>query len=207
MKPTPSTSKEVSRKRIDLLLSWLPAFFLCGLILSCLAVWPPSLEDLGQLAVLGWIGVAFLTVVSARVLRRFGGSPESIQSLGGVSFSCLVSLLCLWIMLGLYIGVELFYLLSYSFLLSAGCALLLFWPRKPRKQEKVIEPPLPPIPLGPAELEKIQKKVLAYIKEHKGVVDRKKCLVELGITDHLFVAAVRGLEKEGRLKIKEGVLY
>jgi len=195
------------QKRAYLLVSWLPAFFLCGLISSCLITWPPKLEDLAQLPVLGWIGVVFLTIVSARILRRLEGSPESIQSLGGISFSCLVSLLCLWIMLGFYVGVEFFYLLAYSLLLSASCALLLFWPRKPKKPEKAVEPPLPPIPLGPGELEKIQKKVLAYIKEHNGVVERKKCLVELGITDQLFVAAVRGLEKAGKVRIKEGVLF
>jgi len=199
------SSKETIRLT-DLLLSWLPAFFLCGLILFCFASWPPNLEDLGQLPVLGWMGVVFLTVAAARVLRKFGGSPESIQSLGGISLSCLVSLLCLWIMLGSYIGVESFYLLSYSLMLSAGCALLFFWPRKPRKPEAAAEPALPPVPLGPGELEKIQKKVLAYIKEHGGTIERRKCLIELGITDQLFVAAVKGLEKAGKLRIKEGVL-
>jgi ribosomal protein L40E len=194
-------------RRADLLLSWLPALFLCGLILIHLVSWPPQLEEIGQLAVLGWMGVALLTVACARVLRLLGGSPESIQSLGGVSLTCSLSLLCLWVMLGTYIGVEPFYLISYTLLLSAGCALLAFWPKKPRKPERAVEPPLPPVPVGPAELEKIQKKLLAYIKEHQGVVERKKCLLELGLTDNLFVVAVRGLEKTGKLRLKEGILF
>jgi ribosomal protein L40E len=193
-------------RRADLLLSWLPAFFLCALILAHLTSWPPQLEEIGQLAVLGWMGVALLTVACARVLRLLGGSPESIQSLGGVSLACSLSLLCLWVLLGTYIGVEFLYLVSYTLLLSAGCILLAFWPRKPKKPEKAVEPPLPPVPIGPAELEKIQKKLLVYIKEHQGTVERKKCLLELGLTDNLFVAAVRGLERSGRLRLKEGIL-
>ncbi len=203
----PTKAPPQPRRRADLLLSWLPAFFLCGLILAHLTSWPPQLEEVGQLAVLGWMGVALLTVACARVLRLLGGSPESIQSLGGVSLTCSLSLLCLWILLGVYIEVELFYLISYALLLSAGCALLAFWPRKPRKPEKAVEPPLPPVPVGPAELEKIQKKLLTYIKEHGGTVERRKCLIELGLTDSLFVAAVRGLEKAGKLRLKEGVLF
>jgi hypothetical protein len=103
--------------------------------------------------------------------------------------------------------VEFLYLVSYTLLLSAGCTLLAFWPRKPKKPEKAVEPPLPPVPVGPAELEKIQKKLLAYIKEHQGTVERKRCLLELGLTDNLFVVAIRGLEKAGKLRLKEGVLF
>jgi len=195
-----------AKGRTDLLISWLPAFFLCGLILAHLSNWPPQLEQIGQLPVLGWIGVAGLTIVCARVLRLLGASPESIQSLGAISLSCFLSLLCLWIVLGVYIGVEPFYLVVYSGFISAGIFLLLLWPRKPRKPEKTTEPSAPPVPLGPTELEKIQKKLLAYIKEHDGVVERKKCLIDLGLTDDLFVAAIRGLEKAGKLKLKEGIV-
>ncbi|MEM2282483.1 MAG: zinc ribbon domain-containing protein [Candidatus Hadarchaeales archaeon] len=202
-KPTPASRKGGS---LMAFISYLPALFLCCLILVHLLTWPPQLENLGQLAVLGWVGVACLTIACARVLRLLGAPPESIQGLGGVSLACSVSLLPLWMGLGYLIQVRLFYFLSYALLLSAGCVLLALWPHKPKKPEKGVELPLPPVPVGPSELEKVQKKLLSYIKEHGGVIERKKCLVDLGLTDNLFLVAVRGLEKSGKLKLKEGNL-
>ena len=40
----------------------------------------------------------------------------------------------------------------------------------------------------------------------EGSIDRRKCLIDLGITDDLLVATLSSLEKSGRLRLKGGRL-
>ncbi len=186
------------------LVSYMPALLLCLLIAIHMSSWPPQLESILQLPVLAWLSVVIVTVASARGLRLMGASPESIWVLGKISLACMLSLTVLWAVAGFLLDLNPVQFYSYLGMMVAGCVLMLFWPHKPERPQR--EETLPPSPVGPSQLGKVQRKLLDYVKSHQGRVERKKVLVDLGITDDLFVAAVRGLERQGKIRLKEGEL-
>ena len=163
----------------------------------------PSLEDMATFALVGWIVVLSTTFACSQGLE-----PEARPHLAMVSSVSSAFLLCVWLISApmLLRDTSVWFFALFLVLIGASCGLTALWPRAKPPPEPVEEEVPPHVGLGPAELEKIEQKVFDYVCEHEGSINRRKCLIDLGITEDLLVATLSSLEKSGRLRLKRGRL-
>lgn len=201
-KPGQEAGKAPTRR--DLLLVLSPGMALLVLLgLKIALVGLPSPDDMASFVLTGWIAVLSTTFVSTRWLE-----PGIQSSLAMTSLVSLASLLCVWFISApvLLRDTSVMFFAFFSTLIGVSCGFTALWPRARPPPEPVEEEIPAPVGLGPAELEKIEKKVFDYVCEHRGSIERRKCLIDLGITEDLLMATLSSLEKSGKLKLKRGEL-
>jgi hypothetical protein len=70
--------------------------------------------------------------------------------------------------------------------------------KRPRPVKHEIVRPIP--------LAKIEKRVYTYIAKRGGIIDKRSCMAELGITEDQFRDVVRSLQESRKLRLKRGKL-